>query len=341
MKQSFFSPLAFMLLVIVIAVLAAVTTSVATNQSLQQYADDFEYRFSALQRASAGPITLPGTYEEALEALSLNTMPSLAYVTGPGVETFLPGEQLATAVAVTADGWMLLMDAEGIDINRHRLWIGEGVYVIEDIRRDVYSTAALLKVNASNLRAIAFGRSELAPSGSLLFSVSAARDIYPGSLESARQYGGEITEAEELPYTWGVSEYLPEGFLFDASGALIGWKGARTAHPVHSMLPFVDATLRGREEVYAGLGAMVRGGYTVGDDIETTQVEVLLTTDASSVLQEGDVLLRFDDMPFGAMTLGDFLLLRRPGETVVIDFQRNGEELREIVGLRARSSLIY
>lgn len=341
MKQPTLSVFSTVLLVIIVAVLAAITTSVVTNQSLERYAGDLEDRFAALQRGSGRPITLPGTYEEALATLETETMPALGYITAASTDVFLPGDQIATAVAITSDGWMFLTNGEAISVEENSVWIGEERYQINDIRRDAYSSAALLKIDAANMRAIAFGSSELAPSGSLLFSVSAARDVYPGSLESARLYQSEATEAEVLPYVWQVSDYLPEGLLFDAAGALIGWSEEAFAYPIHMVVPFVDATLRGRDDVYAGLGIEVQGGYVIGDSIGLTQAEVTAIAEGESVFETGDVLLRIDDIPLGAMTIGDVLLMRRPGETVVIDYLRGEEEMREVIELQPRSGLIY
>jgi len=250
------------LIAILAGIFSGVLASVTTNTSLDRYLESLTVEDDFISISEVKPNPVPGTYEEALDVVRESGWPSIVYVLPETNVAVYEQDALGIGVIVTTDGWILIQGdvIEGDVLSGEKVfWNGEVFEVLEFVQ-DTRTDLALIRVDANDLPAVAFGDSEAFLGGEIVFGLPGATSIVPNSIENASvNQVAEAVPAEEYTSSWSMTHAIEEPMpVFDTAGELVAYSGAdERITPFVQIAPFIHSVLREGEPEYAGLGARV------------------------------------------------------------------------------------
>lgn len=361
--------------VVIFAILAGAAAgaiaSVVTNQSLERYAESLRDGNQFFRISEEKPRPLPGTYEEALERVREIGWLTMAGIRGSSSDSashtqWEPVDSMeGYGTILTSDGWLLFSTSTIAQFadpeSQAEIWIAGDRYEIQSIVGGDYADFTMVKVDASGLTTLAFGRSDLMEGGEILFALGGWREVESTNLRQAKKLkSGIVHAAEEYTTHWQIADDLMgPAPLLNSVGELVGYvnEDGVTATPMHQLLPFVQTTLRGGSPVYAGLGVrvtnvsevlnistQVRAGADTGAFVHSFAGTTTNVTNPAleAKFREGDIILGIDDVPLTKKeTLAELLAFYSPQDTVVFQLLRDGEELDVRVTLADAGDLVY
>lgn len=259
---------------------------------------------------------------------------------------YLPKDKAAEAVVLTADGWLLLVKP----LPQSPGGIKDFVVVTSDqktydIDRSVSDSVAQVSflhlAKASNLPARDFRPSSELSVGQNIFGIEWRGTVERGLIS---RLPAEVRSSDRSIETFAVSGLSGQDlFLFDGQSRLSGFMRGPVAIAADSVRLLMDKVLaegairrpalglnylnlaavantnqsgwllapRGKEPAVVAGGAAARGG-----------------------LQAGDIITRFDNLSLGKTSdLALLLAPHKPGDTVVIEYSRQGEARKTAIVL--------
>jgi len=352
---------------VVVGILAGVIGTVLTENYLYQYTEGIEEITIPLRLAEQKPKPLPGTYEEAVEQIRSQVVPSLVnFYQKTGTTTsidkmvYQPDEILASGAVVTSDGWLVtassLFDyyaSTGLVVV-----IGRDVYEIEQVVTDQATGFVFIKIDGSNLPVLAFGASDEVGAGDLAFVVPAEDTVIATSIKSTQNLGAVIHPAWELQkhimLADDISGEISGAPLTNTSGELIGLvsdtdltSGEVVVRPLHHLLPAIQSVLHQGlvNRAYLGLSVVDLAGViglsedlTLGIENGALVARDPLSRYVSGVIPGGpadtaglinnDIVLEVDrQMITDNRPMAEILLDYSPGDTISLKINRAGQEI--------------
>jgi len=358
-------------LAIIAGSLSGIVAAVFTNRSLDTYFQTLSEDVHFFSLSDVKPRPLPGSYEEALDRVQEIALQTTAVVTLATSDTnrvdrwIRNDERLGSGVVITSDGWIVFQSSifENVDdpVQEVDIWIVNKRYSIEEILYDELTDAAMVRVDARDLVAIAFGSSADMNGGEIVFGNVNEEEIVPTSLANSKLYLEEqVLPAEVFGTSWELSKSFDSSVaLFNSSAELIGVADSETVVPMHHMLGFIQATFRGQEQSRPGIGAyavdigsvrnidpelissLQEGALIIAPNTRTSAI-VKGSPAESTGLQPFDVIVSVAGVRIGkGQTVAELISTHKINDTVMIVFVRNGEEQESSITLGAYSEFVY
>jgi len=372
-KQKFWSFLGTVMIVSVLtASLAGIIAAVVTNQSLDRY---FEYLSNGEQRVSISevkPRPLPGTYEEALSRVHEVGWPSTAVIRTQTKDSQLASEWIGLESAagfgavVTNDGWILFhqatLDQFSDPVELAEIWVNEQRYQIEQIVEDDLTDYVLVKIEARDLSALAFGASAEARSGEMVFQLSGPYAVQAMSIDDTEVLIDDYIKPDvAFIAQWQLSEATDViGPILNSAGELVGFtSGDGAALPRHHGIAFVQSVLRNSEAEHAAMGVytvdldsvlnidpeltdnVTAGAYLMAP--KNRRSAIVQNSPAAEVgLQDGDIIVAIDDiLIFGSTSLAEILSNYKVDDQAMLTISRAGETQEIQITFANYADLVY
>ncbi|MFH1315727.1 MAG: S1C family serine protease [Candidatus Uhrbacteria bacterium] len=352
---------------VVVGILAGVVGTVLTENYLYQYTEGIDKITIPLRLAEQKPKPLPGTYEEAIEQIYSQAVPSLVNFyqkvgTTSSIEkmVYQSDEILASGAVVTSDGWLVTASdlfntyaSSGLVVV-----IGRDVYQIEQVVTDQATGFVFVKIDGNNLPVLAFGASDEVGAGDLVFVVPTEDTIVATSIKSIKNLGSVIHPAWELQKHFlladNISGEISGAPLTNTSGELIGLvsdidlaSGETVVRPLHHLLPVIQSVLyQGSvSRSYMGLSivdlantiglseelslGMENGALIVRDSLSRYVSGVIPGGPAEIAgLINNDIVLEVNrQMITNNAPLAEILLDYSPGDIISLKINRAGQEI--------------
>ncbi len=345
-----------LLLASLVGASAGIVSSVATSRSIDAYSARLLNDQQFVSLAPSKGVKYPGTYEDAIKALSDKTLRSLAVLLPSSADALTPAGLLfpkatdGRGVVVSEDGWVLFTSAtfpKETNTKAVDVWVDQKRYAIDHVVRDTGSTLVLVKlVGASGLPAVSFASSGDEASGNMLFAGFGEDSLEPVVLDAADQTTQNgVLPAEVFATGWRLEKALPTGTpLFSSAGGLDGFALTNgDAFPLHHSEGFVQDVVRTGAVREAFLGAYVLDlsrAYNIDPSLKVQRAEgallfspvaqkpaVIPTGPAGkSGLKSGDIIVDVDgEAVTYSRTLAEILAEYDPGEIANIRIFRSGE----------------
>lgn len=298
----------FIAIILIISISVSMITSVYMNQYLDRYLQSLNTNLAFENRFVSGTRALPGSYAEALEGIRKVMKDSGAIFyekqeLTADIDDFIVRQELAMGVVLTSDGWLISADFPvGLRADDLRVEIDDIFYDVVDIINLPEEGISFVRVNATNLKPIAFADTREFLSGDQLIVMDKARGLQPVSLHKnslVTNINLELADFEFLNEWVFNNLYLEEGVVFDGNGRFAGlFKDNGEYVPLHRKLTLIRSLLAEGEVSRPGLGIKVINLTGVGnlDIVEYARLGALITEidDSELGLQVGDVITAID-----------------------------------------------
>jgi len=228
------------------------------------------------------------------------------------------------------------------------------------IGTDPFSDIALLKINANNLPTLTLGNSDLIKPGEWVIAIGnpfgLTHTVTVGVISAKGRCGIGISDIEDFIQTdAAINPGNSGGPLLNLKGEVIGmntaiftrsggYMGIGFAIPSNIIKTVVEQ-LKTKGRVERGfLGVMVQDltpalakelGLQISEGALITEV-LPHSPAAKAGLREKDVIVRYNGKPVkNASELKSFVLLTKPGTTVILDVIRNGKKIKVKIKIEA------
>ena len=262
-----------------------------------------------------------------------------------------PEDQVARAVAMTADGWFVTVNTAlvGARVSEMALWYNGHAYQVQKAVLDKSSQCVFLKTNATGLSVASFA--EPMDSGSAVWLETEEADFVPTSLQSLRSNDnpnpGTSDVAEQRMLVGGIISQAMRGApVWDSNGSLVGLaEGMNTGRIQTIPAQTISSSLQNlvsegqikhallgvnalnvslvrsfTSEVLPARGVLLQGTKNLLAVIKGSPAE-------KAGLKVGDVILQVDrDIIDSSSDLGDIIMQYRPGSSVNFRIWRKGQE---------------
>jgi S1-C subfamily serine protease len=341
------------LLALIVGVISGTIGAVLTENYLIQYSDQLEDAGIPLRLVEEKPRPLPGTYEEAIEQIRTQALPSLVQVyqiksAGASLsnQVYLPDQALSAGVIVTSDGWLVasghLNDLYAV--GSLAVVIDDQVYFPEQMVEDSATGLALIKIEANGLPVLAFGAANEIEAGDLAFVLPSANSLLSSSIIGSVTSGDVDHPAEEMQTLWQLSDEQDETALgapiANSTGELIGLliDSSGLVRPIHHVLPAIESVLKTGEvsrpeiglsviEIATAVGLSEDSAREYNYGALVTQVDYLGAADQSELIKL-DIILEINSKRIDAENLfADMLLDYKSGDLLRLKIDRDGEVL--------------
>jgi serine protease Do len=350
MSSSWSTTIRVIILSVVLGGGSGVLTAALTGSSLRDYATQLEAVSGPVRLEAERPRAQPPGVDEALAAVREAAFASVGeiHLAPNRFGAYESNDARATAVTVTSDGWLMTSASlSASEAASARVAIGHEVYDVIAVVEDTSTGMFFLKVDGSNLPVLAFGDAHVLEVGDALFLAPNHETLVVTALQSLPRTESIVTLAEtpsrRLFLGAEVTATQTGSPVLNASGELVGMMEAQTpptatshAIPLFAMRPAIDSLLREGKIVRPRLGVTVMDlTRATGVSAERTRgfprgalVQAVApgSPAAAAGLRVNDVLLEVDgEVINGSNTLDELLLRRRPGDTVTLLLDRDGE----------------
>ncbi|MBU0614454.1 PDZ domain-containing protein [Patescibacteria group bacterium] len=322
---------------------SGIIATVITNDSLDAYYQTLSQEQELLAISQVKPQNIPGTYEDALSVVKDKTKNSIAILYASSVDSssssawISKGNFLGSGAIVTNDGWIAFhSDALGAyGASQLDVWIGEERYEIQDIVLDLLSDCAMVKIDASNLRSVAFGDSQAVESGRYLFSTQNSESIFAVHVDSTMHLPESLAQpAEVFTHGWQLRSSVWPSALFNASGEFVGVASNLQAVPLEHSYAFLQSVLRQGIVQHASIGCTVvemQDVLNVSADVGVVGAYITKVGNGPAKqagLQTGDIILGINGrLVDSRQTLAEVLTQFSAGDLVTIQIMRLEEKL--------------
>jgi len=332
---------------------AGTISSIMVDRSMESYKAALEAGKEIVVISEEKPIPLPGTYEEALNRVLDVSKPSVASFRVPSKDAVLVNDWMnrndviGLGVVITSDGWILFHSNvfANYDVHNGELWIDGNRYEATDIIEDSLTDTVLVHVNASGLRAAAFGSTEMVHSGEMVFGVTPWSSVYSSYIVDS-DYEEDINPklSAEFGDKWLLMNHMYENLpVFNAAGELAGiYDADGTVLPFHHIAPFIQTAFRDKGVSHAYIGAYVSDissiqnmSHDLVGDIEHGSLIIASNMNTALVrgskaeevgLKAGDIILSVDDVFITeSIDLAELLVEYDVGDSVSLHLLRGGE----------------
>lgn len=352
-KKQYPPSLQVSVIALVVGILAGVIGAVITENYLIRYSDTLEDVGIPLRLVEEKPRPLPGTYEEAIEQLRNQALPSLVLVHQVKAEgsslanqVYLPEQALSSGVIVTSDGWMVVsghLDKTNT-VGSLVVVIDDKVYPVEEMIQDPATDLGLIKIDAHGLPVMAFGAANEVQAGDLAFVLPAANSLLASSVVNVISVGSVDHPVEELQTLWQLADeqinYPLGAPVANSAGELIGLlvDSSGLIRPIHHLLPAIESVLKTGQVLRPSLGlSVIEIAQVIGlSEQETrdynygalvTQVTRDGAADQVGVLDQ-DIILEINGQRVDADNISsDLLLDYQPEDLIRLKVDRDGELL--------------
>lgn len=327
----------------------AVISTVFTGEYLNRYIASLDdVTEEQLRLAEEKPEPVPGTFEEAAEKARESLLPSIAHLY-PNVSTSLaPGDEIGLGVVVTSDGWVVTTDRLFTQVfpdpTSLRAQVGTRFYDVDALVIDELTDAVMLHLSEANsLPVIAFGASNTAAAGDLIFIGSEQGGLSPSAVVNPSFWTASVQVAAEVfthVFSYEQVDYTVGASVVNSNGELIAVENI----PLHHTLPFIRSVIRSGEVSRASFDATVIDLYRV-EPAATIEVQgfyqgvyVVFTTPGGSAatagVEAGDVITEFGgEIVNGTESFAEMISSFNPGQTIPLVVSRDGEFIELVVEL--------
>ncbi|KKR87634.1 MAG: hypothetical protein UU48_C0002G0148 [Candidatus Uhrbacteria bacterium GW2011_GWF2_41_16] len=348
---SWYSLLRFSFLAIILGSLSGVAAAAFTQSYLADYATVLQERFVPLRLSEERPLRLPTRFEESVELVRETVVPSVAQIyteVSNAMGVYEPKDAKASAVLLTSDGWMVSTTSlDLVSLRRAQVVVGREVYAVKNVVIDAKTDVVFLKVDASNLPVMAFGKPEELEGGDTLFIVGASWFVLPTSLTGFEYTGPLVDDAEtsrlRLMMANAIDSMYTGSAVTNAAGELVGIvmpekDGKQRVLPLSLWKPAIASFLKEGKIIRSKFGASVIDlAWAPGlskdrsHNLREGALIEALTPGGSAEkagLKSGDVILELNGESVLRFQPLDNLLQRyKPQETVSFLVNRAGTEI--------------
>ncbi|MFZ2681951.1 MAG: S1C family serine protease [Patescibacteria group bacterium] len=351
---------------------AGVVTSIATSRSLDDYANTLLGDRGFLAWEPRKPNSNPLDYANATNKVREAQSRSLAVITLKSTDTLSPANWIGPESAVglgvvaSANGWILTTKDELGSVQNPKtsleVWIRGTRYTIAEQVNDDATPYVLLKLaEANGLTPLAFGASEDAANGDMVFGLSAATGFVATTVQNTElPIISGPHQAEAYAGAWELAEAsaLPGPVLSTAGEMLAFVTKSGEAVPVHHGVDFIQDTLRSGVTTRASLGAYVvdiadvynldsqlRQGLSTGALVLAPAGKIAVPTGtpaAAAGLLARDIITAVDGEAITPeVSLAEILATYNPGQTARFSVVRAQAPLELTVILGDAATLVY
>jgi S1-C subfamily serine protease len=309
-----------------------VLATALTTDYLSDYAASLGELSEPPRLEAERPRTAPQTYVEAVREVTESVLPGVARLHYPGAAT-----AFASGAVLTSDGWIVTTLEHLPSFAGATVTVEGKSYAVEQAVPDAGTGAVFVKVGASNLPVLAFGKGfDLAP-GDQLFIPPSSTSLFVETVVESRWPAGalssDVPQRRILVENPLLGEYNGAPAV-NVRGELIGLiesGGAGFTHilPIDGLLTVFNSLLREGKAVRPSLGV----NFTVttkGTELVGASSVKKGSAAAAAGLLPGDIVIAVDGMAVGTgRSLDEFVVTRAPGDLITLRLLR-GETEQEI-----------
>lgn len=231
-----------------------------TSSYLSDYAVQLSELTTTLRLSQEKPRNLPSSYKEALEGFVETSLPSVVeiYQGGQDALGYHANDFSSIGVVLTTDGWMAvgMPDAATTLPAGAEARIGEQMYPIVEQIYDATTDVLFIRVDASELPVVAFGKGREARTGEQVFVATQTDQFVTASL-SGHLWPDVVSVSSDEPnhFLQLDREVLPGSLVFNLSGDVIAFaRSSQTLLPFEAIVPTLRSLLEKKEIIRPSLG---------------------------------------------------------------------------------------
>lgn len=332
-------------LVVAVAFFSAVLGSLFARQSIDAYVAALQELPQAVSVLSTRrPLTVPGTYSEAVDVVKERVSPSVLLVMGTSLRALQDvnvADAPYAATILTSDGWVLTdARAETLGVVMDRIW-----EPFEAFLRVPGTGFAFGKIERAQGPVVTFGLPEDATLGMPVFVYDGA-SLYPRTLATLDD--GERPARERAEIAWRLYrldhpvDVRGGAIVVDASGALIGvMENESQVWPWHTMRGFLARAFT-EESVLSTAPAL---GVSVIDRVAVYDAEIfdgleVVRVDAGSLaarsgIKTGDIITHINGHDANERPLSERWLMDIGLQSWTMRVERGGEGKEIVIDLNS------
>ncbi len=326
----------------------ALATAIVSS-SLSDYTIQLNEQTRPLQTTDRTPKAFPSSYADATNRFVDDSFQSLATVflkSGKGSFGYGRDAIVTTGVVFTSDGWIAIANAPTVSPDQLSVKVKQVLYDVTRVATDPVTNITFLKIQASNLPVIGFGKAFELSMGQQIFAVTNAGSLINASVRALVWPQGVVVSSDVPSRRLSISLSLAEvgNPAFDLSGAFVGFILKHDAEmqllPLEDVLPALTSLLEKKTIVRSSFGAQyIDIAHTVGlpEKFMRGHVSGAYLTGHPAVkkgsgaalagLNEGDIVLSVNGQNIDESNgLDERLLPFHPGDTVMVAIDRLGEK---------------
>ncbi|MFC1788127.1 S1C family serine protease [Patescibacteria group bacterium] len=327
---------------------SGVLATALTTNYLSDYSIQLGELTAPLRLAQERPRVFPQSYQESVAEVSAKVVPGLVQVFEKKADqSFHSSAAVGQGAVLTSDGWLLSVFDKPAIANQLQVVIGSKIYDVEEVVPDSLTRITFIKILASNLPVTAFGQALDSQLGDQVFIVPSRQTLQSSAITSFNE--DELWQKVVLADS--VTTNSLGAPVANLAGELIGIIESSDQNieviPIELILPAFSSLLRSGqiERAYLGVTA-INLSTSLGLDSELTRShkQGALIADQKSIqanspaekaeLLPGDIILSVDGQIINDHhTLDEYIMIRKPEDTVVLLVDRAGEQMEFSVTL--------
>ncbi len=346
---SYSTTIVLVLLSILLGGASGVIATALTSTALSDYAVQLNEQTRPILTTDHAPKSFPSSYADATNRFIDSSLPSVATIflkSAKGSFGYSREAIAGTGVVFTADGWITTSNVPKLPMDQLAIGVKQHVYDVTRIVIDPVTNITFLKIQATDLPVVGFGKAFDLTMGQQIFTVTNTGALIDASVRSQEWPQGVLMMSDVPLRRLSVSSDSSEAgnLAFDLSGAFVGFilkqDVGKQLLPLEDILPALTALLEKKEITHPSLGVQYidiahaiglpekfMRGHTTGAYLTGKPAVKKGSAAAIAGLNEGDIILAMNGQSIDEThSLDERLLAFRPGDSVLISIDRLGEK---------------